>query len=137
MEGIEDWIATIAVEAAYAPQVEDALRNAALPFRPAGAARGAAETATLIAVSVHSAAAIALLIEKLRRLNLPRTYIYPREGGPDIRIGGEPEIHIDPMVRDGRIIVVHADGKVENLPDGEVTVVAIRELLKPRRPSDG
>jgi hypothetical protein len=113
---------TIAVGSDLAPRVEAGLREEGMALQQAGPARGAAEAAVLITVSVSSLTTLALLVEKLRRLRLPRTYIYPRAGAPDIRI--------DEEVRDGRILVVKPDGSVEELPDQEIGVAALRAALQ-------
>jgi hypothetical protein len=138
--------ATIAAEAALAPRIEAALREDGFALQPAGVTRGATEAAMLIAVAVPSIVTLTLLVEKLRRLNLPRTYIYPAPaaGGPDIRVGGDlepladrqPRVQVDEGMRDGRILILWPDGRVEELPDEEVSVAALERLLKPRHSPD-
>jgi hypothetical protein len=119
----DDTKATISVAADLAPGIESALRDQGLLFQPAGAARGAADAAVLITVAVPSIVTLALLAEKLRRLNLPRTYIYPGPDGPDIRV--DEEIH------DGRVVVVRSDESVEELLDKEISAAALQEALRP------
>ncbi len=139
MELDEASTATIAVDLELAPRVEAALREEGLVLQQAGPARGAAEAAVLIAVSVPSIVTLALLAEKLRRLKLPRTYIYLRRNGPDIRIGGgpdagaveEPEVHVDEEIRDGRIVLIGSDGSVRELLDQEISVAALQRALRP------
>lgn len=121
--------ATIAIDAALAPLVEAALRKEGLVLQQAGPARGATDAALLITVLVPSIVTLALLVEKLRRLRLPRTYIYPRlDGGADI--------HVDEAVRDGRIVIVRPDGVVEELVDKEIGAAALQEALGPSRSPD-
>jgi hypothetical protein len=119
--------ATIAVQAELAPKIEAALREDGFLFQQAGAARGAAEAAVLIAVSVSSIVSLCLLAEKLRRLRLPRTYIYL---GP-----GEPDIRVDEGMPDGRIVVVGPNG-VEQLLDEEISVAALQKALRASPPQD-
>lgn len=135
--------ATIAVEATLAPRLEAALREDGFAVQQAGATRGATEAAMLITVAVPSIVTLALLVEKLRRLNLPRTYIYPTSGAPDFRVGGDleppadgqPRVQVDEGIRDGRILVIWPD-RVDELPDGEISVAALERLLEPRRSPD-
>lgn len=129
MEFDDKGLATIAVEADLAPQIESGLREDGLVLQQAGPARGVADAAVLIAVAVPSIVTLALLVEKLRRLRLPRTYLYPGPHGLDICI--------DEEVSDGRIVIVGPDGSVEELPDKEISVAALQEALQPpRSPGD-
>lgn len=129
MSATESLTVTIAVEAEVAPDIHAALVESSIPVQPAGPARGALEAATVIIALVPSVASLALLLEKLRRLRLPRTYVV---AGADRAV----DIYTDETVRDGRILIVRADEQVIELPDQEITVAALIEALRLSPPQD-
>src|SRR4051794_28471165 len=91
------WAAHIEVPAASAGGFAAELGAAGIDHERAGAARGMADAAELFIVALPSLSAFALVLEKLRRARLPRTYVAVR----DSRI----EIWTDDATNDGRIFV--------------------------------
>lgn len=106
-----------------AAEVEDEVKSAleGLEFEEAGAPRGVADAVQLFIIAMPSAAALLLLLEKLRRLRLPRTYIRAR--------AGEIEIWTDEDLNDGRVFVARDDGSVEELPDAELSPQPLLDAL--------
>lgn len=113
--------ASVLVAADRAVEVERALGKGDLEFEAAGVPRGVADAVQLFVIATPSVAALMLLLEKLRRLRLPRTYLRVRDG--------ELEIWTDQNSPDGRFVVVGDDGSVEELPDGELSMQALLDAL--------
>jgi len=87
----------------------------------AGAVRGIAAAVELFIFAVPSLSALALVLEKLRRARLPRTYVAVR----DSRI----EIWTDSATNDGRIFVSTESDELVELPDTTITADALRHAL--------
>ena len=78
----------------------------------------------MLIVAVPSVATLLLILEKIRRLRLPRTYVVP---APD----GTIEIYTDATTNDGRIVIVQSDESVVELPDQEISLSMLTDALKP------
>jgi|GEM_PF-2401285 len=87
----------------------------------AGAARGIEGAVELFILAVPSLAGLALVLERLRRARLPRTYVAVR----DSRI----EIWTDSTTNDGRIFVSTADEEFVELADKTITEDTLRQVL--------
>lgn len=92
-----------------------------LHFEPAGAARGVSEASQLIIVATPSITTLLFVLERIRRLRLPRTYIRLTDG--------ELDVWSDSAVSDGRIIVLGDQGRVSELNDHLLTSDEIVRLL--------
>jgi len=114
---------SLLVQTGTGAEVKSALEDGGLAFEDAGAPRGVADAVQLFIVATPSLGVFLLLLEKLRRLRLPRTYIRVR--------AGEIEIWMEEELRDGRIVVVRDDGSVEELPDGELSPQQLLDALNP------
>jgi hypothetical protein len=113
---------SLLVHAASADIVENALHEGALEYERAGAPRGIASAVELFIVATPSAAALLLLLEKLRRLRLPRTYVALRDD--------EVEIWTDQVLNDGRFFVVRGDDRLEESPDTGLSAKSLKDLLR-------
>jgi hypothetical protein len=106
---------TVEAEAEAAIKIDSVLTEMGLSTQRPGPARSSAEAVTVIIAIVPSIAILTLLLEKLRRLRLPRTYVVL---GEDQTV----DIYTDERIPDGRIVVLqHGQAAVE-LPDQEITV---------------
>jgi len=114
---------SLLVQAGAGADVKSALEDGGLEFEDAGAPRGVADAVQLFVIATPSLGVLVLLLEKLRRLRLPRTYIRVR--------AGEIEIWAEEGLRDGRIVVVRDDGAVEELPDSELSPQQLLDALNP------
>ena len=93
-----------------------------LEFEGAGSPRGLSTAVELFVVATPSLAAFSLLIEKLRRLRLPRTYVKFCEE--------EVEVWVDEKVRDGRTLALRCDGSlIEELSDPELSTQQLISLF--------
>ena len=92
-----------------------------IEFERAGGQRGVAGAVELVIVLLPSLTVAALVIDKLRRLRLPRTYI---------RVGETLEVWTDTTTPDGRVLIVKADGSVDELPDGEISAASLVARLR-------
>lgn len=119
---------TVAAEAEVAAQIDCVLTEMDLSTQRPGPVRSSAEAATVIIAFVPSVVVLALLLEKLRRLRLPRTYVVL---GEDRTV----DIHTDERIRDGRIVVLRHGKAAVELPDQEITVSALLKQAPP--PADG
>ncbi len=103
--------------------LEQALSGSGLSAERGGSHRGINQVAELLIVATPSVAALALLLEKLRRLKLPRTYVRVRDDAL--------EIWTDPSHDDGRTFAVARDGTLTELPDPGLTIEAVRVHFGP------
>jgi hypothetical protein len=119
--------ASVLIGEEAAAGLERALAAGGLSFERAGVQRGISGAVELFIVATPSMVVLALLIEKLRRLRLPRTYVQLREH--------EVEIWTDTATSDGRILLIRPGGSVEELPDrlltAETLAAALRESSEP------
>jgi hypothetical protein len=104
------------------------LSAAGIDHERAGAARGIAEAVELFILAVPSLSGLALVLEKLRRARLPRTYVAVR----DSRI----EIWTDSATNDGRIFVSTEPDEFVELRDATITEDALRHALGRGRTSE-
>jgi hypothetical protein len=104
------------------------LSAAGIDHERAGAARGIAEAVELFIVAVPSLSGLALVLEKLRRARLPRTYAAIR----DSRI----EIWTDSATNDGRLFVSTESDEFVELPDTTITADTLRQALDRGRTSE-
>lgn len=111
----------VLVEAQDTEALCAALALSNVTYENAGSQRGAAETSELIILAAPTVVVLALVLEKLRRLRLPRTYLRPTADGLDV--------WTDSTMPDGRVIVVHEDGRVDELPDPEISMQTLKRLL--------
>lgn len=116
------WEVHIEVPANSAASFAAELSAAGIDHERAGAARGIAEAVELFIFAVSSLSGLALVLEKLRRARLPRTYIVVRES----RI---VEIWTDPTTNDGRIFVSTESEEFVELPDKTITADTLRRIL--------
>jgi hypothetical protein len=112
---------TVLVENEDAVAFRHALSQSKVLVENAGVQRGAEQAADLIVLAAPTVVILALVLEKLRRLRLPRTYLRATPEGLDV--------WTDSTTRDGRILVVHPDGRVEELPDSEISVGTLEAVL--------
>jgi hypothetical protein len=105
---------TLALPLRFEQESRTILEAAGVSAQDAGPARGAVEAAALLVAVVPSIATLAVVLEKLRRLKLPRTYVV-------IGRDGCIDLYTDDETPDGRILVIHGDGTVNALPDSEIT----------------
>ena len=94
---------------ATASLLADQLSEEGATVDTAGASRGLATDVQLVIVATPSLAVLGLVVEKLRRLRLPRTYMQVRDGAL--------EVWTDPDVNDGRAFVVDSSGTLRELQD--------------------
>jgi hypothetical protein len=120
--------AHIEVPADSAASFAAELSAAGIDHERAGAARGIAEAVELLVLAVPSLSGLALVIEKLRRTRLPRTYVAVR----DSRI----EIWTDGTTNDGRIFVSAESDEFVELPDATITADTLRHALDRGRTSE-
>jgi hypothetical protein len=107
---------------AAASDLEQALSGTGVSVERAGSQRGLNQAVELIIVATPSIAALALLLEKIRRLRLPRTYV---------RVKDETiEWWTDPSHNDGRTFAVSKDGDLTELPDTGLSVEAVQSLFR-------
>jgi len=104
------------------------LSAAGIDHERAGAARGIAEAVELFIVAVPSLSGLALVLEKLRRARLPRTYVAVRNS----RIS----IWTDSDTNDGRIFVSTESDEFVELPDTTITADMLRRALDRDRTSE-
>jgi hypothetical protein len=97
------------------------LRAAGIDHERAGAARGIAEAVELFIVAVPSVAGLALVLEKLRRARLPRTYVAVRDS--------HIEIWTDKEANDGRVFVSTESDEFAELPDATISADTLRRAL--------
>jgi hypothetical protein len=114
-------VAHIEIPAADAAAFAAALAAAEIEHERAGAARGIAEAVELFILAVPSLLALALMLEKVRRARLPRTYIVLRDG----RVDG----WTDSTTNDGRILISVGEGEFAELPDTAITADLLRQVL--------
>jgi hypothetical protein len=122
------WDVHIEVPADTAASFAGELSAAGIDHERAGAARGVAEAIELFILAVPSLSGLALVIEKLRRARLPRTYVAVR----DSRI----EIWTDSATNDGRIFVSTESEEFVELPDTTITGDTLRRVLDRGRTSE-
>jgi hypothetical protein len=120
--------AHIEVPADSAASFAGELSAAGIDHERAGAARGIAEAVELFILAVPSLSGLALVLEKLRRARLPRTYVAVR----DSRI----EIWTDSATNDGRIFVSTESDEFVELPDTTITADTLRHALDRGRTSE-
>lgn len=100
----------------------DLRENSDIDFADAGAARGVVgDACELIVVATPSFAAVLMLLERLRRLRLPRTYVRLSDDGLDIWTDAETS--------DGRIVVIGDGHNVTELDDRSITAEDISRAL--------
>jgi hypothetical protein len=117
--------AHIEVPADSAASFAAELSASELDHERAGAARGMADAVELFVLAVPSLAVLALVLEKLRRARLPRTYVAVRESGI--------EIWTDRATKDGRIFVSTESEEFVELPDTTISADTLRHALDQRR----
>jgi hypothetical protein len=120
--------AHIEVPADRAASFAAELSAAGIDHERAGAARGIAEAVELFMVAVPSLSGLALVLEKLRRARLPRTYVVVGNG----RI----ETWTDSENNDGRFFVSTESDEFVELPDTTITVEMLRHALERGRTSE-
>lgn len=120
--------AHVEVPAASAASFVAELSGAGIDYERAGAARGIEAVVELFILAVPSLAGLALVLEKLRRARLPRTYVAVR----DSRI----EIWTDSTTNDGRIFVSTGDEEFAELADKTITEDTLRHALSRGRTQD-
>jgi hypothetical protein len=120
---------TIAVGSQLADSVESALSETDCLLQSAGPARGAAEIVAAFVAIVPSIASLVLLLEKLRRLHLPRTIIVV---GHDNSV----DIYEDDSINDGRVLVLQSGAPPVDLTDREITLAILSKALQRRNTLD-
>jgi hypothetical protein len=113
--------AHIEVPADSAASFAAELSAAGIDHERAGAARGIAEAVELFILAVPSLSGLALVLEKLRRAQLPRTYVVVRSD----RI----ETWTDNENNDGRFFVSTESNEFVELPDTTITAGMLRQAL--------
>lgn len=113
--------AHIEVPADSAAEFASELSAAELDHERAGAARGLADAVELFILAVPSLSVLALVLEKLRRARLPRTYVAVR----DSRI----EIWTDRTIKDGRVFVSTEAEEFVEIPDTTISADTLRHAL--------
>jgi hypothetical protein len=120
--------AHIEVPASSAASFAGELSAARVDYERAGAARGIAEAVELFIVAVPSLSGLALVLEKLRRARLPRTFVVVRKDRIDTWTDSENN--------DGRLFVSTESDEFFELPDTTISVEILRHALGRGRESD-
>jgi len=113
--------AYVEMPTASAASFAGALSADGIDYERAGAARGMADAVELFVLAVPSLAVLALVLEKLRRARLPRTYVAVRGSGI--------EIWTDRATKDGRIFVSTESEEFVELPDTTISADTLRHAL--------
>jgi hypothetical protein len=113
--------AHVEMPTASAASFAGALSADGIDYERAGVARGMADAVELFVLAVPSLAVLALVLEKLRRARLPRTYVAVRDSGI--------EIWTDRATKDGRIFVSTESEEFVELPDTTISADTLRHAL--------
>jgi hypothetical protein len=120
---------TVYVGENSAERVAATFEEAQLTFARPGATRGVAEAVEVFVVATQSTAVFLLVLEKLRRMRLPRVYVEPGDG--------LDRVWHDLEIRDGRTFYLPPDGPPVEIRDAELTVDALLRAIRRAPARDG